>query len=133
MSIRCVHCDGEHETIDEVRACAERHPNHPEPAAAGPMHCGQRMIPIVYGFPSHDMHERSGRGEIRLGGCLVGAFSPDWKCPVCGHISFDDAGYKTDGLSHITIGSEIDWVRVPHPPWWTQVKMRLQYWITRDV
>jgi hypothetical protein len=133
MSIRCGHCDGEHEIIDEVRACAERNPYHPEPAAAGPMHCGRRMIPIVYGYPSHDMHESAGRGEIRIGGCMIGGSSPDWECPVCGHISFDAAGHKTGGLAHVTMGGEIDWDRVPDPPWWTKVRMRLQYWITGDV
>ena len=141
VSIRCGHCGDSHETIDDVRACAEQNPYYPEPAAAkyrdpaaaGPMHCGQAMVRIVYGYPTRGTQEAAARGEIRLGGCVIDRFSPDWKCPVCGHASFDRASQDTGGLAHVNMSGEINWDRVPDPPWWTKVRMRLQYWITGDV
>ena len=97
------------------------------------MHCDRRMMPIVYGYPSGEMHEAAANGEMRLGGCMVGRFSPDWECPTCGHVLFNSAGHHKGGLAHINVGAGIDWSKVPDPPWWTKVRMRLQYWITGDV
>ncbi len=41
-------------------------------------------IRILYGYPGGDMWESEQRGEIRLGGCLVGPESPDYECRGCG-------------------------------------------------
>ncbi len=41
-------------------------------------------MPIVYGYPSVEMFEQADRGEIRLGGCVVGDESLDFTCPACG-------------------------------------------------
>ena len=47
--------------------------------------CGQAItpVPILYGYPSNEAFEASMRGEIRLGGCVVGEESPDYACPAC--------------------------------------------------
>lgn len=52
-----------------------------------------KLIPIIYGFPGRDLMEQSGRGEIKLGRCVVrevfdperGFVSGDPKlsCPKC--------------------------------------------------
>ena len=52
-----------------------------------------KLIPIVYGMPSRELMEQSGRGEIELGGCSVtevfdselGFISgdPELSCPKC--------------------------------------------------
>ena len=51
-------------------------------------------VPIVYGLPSIDDHERAQRGEFVLGGCLIGLHEPDPDpshcCTTCG-ASFDAA------------------------------------------
>ena len=52
--------------------------------------CGGRIVPIVYGDPSHEMFMKSMDGEIILGGCLVmvdnegNVVSPQWGCVKCG-------------------------------------------------
>jgi hypothetical protein len=47
--------------------------------------CGSsESVPIVYGYPSADLFEASERDEIRLGGCVVGAESPELECVGCG-------------------------------------------------
>ena len=53
-------------------------PLHPCPR------CGSTdAIRIAYGFPSIEMGEAADRGEIRLGGCIVGPESPDYECFGC--------------------------------------------------
>jgi hypothetical protein len=47
--------------------------------------CGSPdAIRIVYGYPGADMWKAEQRGELRLGGCLVGPESPDFECRGCG-------------------------------------------------
>ena len=40
-------------------------------------------MPIAYGYPSWEMAEAEIRGEVALGGCLVGPESPDFVCREC--------------------------------------------------
>jgi hypothetical protein len=52
-----------------------------------------KLIPIVYGLPGRELIEKSGRGEIELGGCEVSqVFDPELgfisgdaelSCPTC--------------------------------------------------
>jgi hypothetical protein len=42
-------------------------------------------VKILFGFPSYKMFERSERGEIALGGCVLSEESPDYRCLSCGH------------------------------------------------
>ena len=47
--------------------------------------CGSTdAIRIAYGYPSFEMSEAANRGEIRLGGCVIGPESPDFECLGCG-------------------------------------------------
>ena len=47
--------------------------------------CGSTdSIRIAYGLPGIEMAEAEERGEIRLGGCLIGPESPDYECLGCG-------------------------------------------------
>jgi len=101
----CPHCGSSHDTAEEALACAEQSSNDENPAAVAPMHCGHRMIPIVYGLPSPDMGESAGRGEIAIGGCFVGDDSPAWKCTVCGREEVSgDGGLHMGGLGSINLG-----------------------------
>lgn len=48
--------------------------------------CGaQNTVPIVYGYPAPATEEAARRGEIVLGGCIIGPEAPVWACPACGH------------------------------------------------
>ena len=42
--------------------------------------CGARMVRIVYGYPMGDLVERSMRGEVALGGCVVSGFDATHVC-----------------------------------------------------
>jgi hypothetical protein len=42
--------------------------------------CGAALIRIAYGFPGDDMIEQAERGEIELGGCLLGESNPQFHC-----------------------------------------------------
>ena len=45
--------------------------------------CGSsNVIPVVYGYPSPEGFAAAARGEIKLGGCVVGDY--DWSCGDCG-------------------------------------------------
>lgn len=47
--------------------------------------CGSReVIPILYGLPGFELSEAAERGEVVLGGCLIGDESPDYECRGCG-------------------------------------------------
>jgi hypothetical protein len=38
---------------------------------------------IVYGYPGLDLFEAEQRGELVLGGCLIGDESPEFQCRDC--------------------------------------------------
>ncbi|MDW3217120.1 MAG: hypothetical protein R8F63_00795 [Acidimicrobiales bacterium] len=47
--------------------------------------CGDdAVIPIEYGMPGPEMQAAAERGEIALGGCVIGPENPNWRCVVCG-------------------------------------------------
>lgn len=47
--------------------------------------CGSReVVEIIYGLPDIDLWEAQVRGEVALGGCIVGPESPDYECRGCG-------------------------------------------------
>ena len=41
-------------------------------------------IRIAYGYPDIELRHAEQRGEIVLGGCVIGAESPDFECRYCG-------------------------------------------------
>lgn len=45
--------------------------------------CGARAVPIAWGLPGPDLFEESARGEVAIGGCLVGDDDPDYSCESC--------------------------------------------------
>jgi hypothetical protein len=44
-------------------------------------------VPIVYGLPGPDIFEAAERGEVAIGGCVIGRpdGDPHWACPACQH------------------------------------------------
>lgn len=47
--------------------------------------CGEaKTIPIVYGMPGPELFEAAERGEVVLGGCVLGDENPVWQCKACG-------------------------------------------------
>jgi hypothetical protein len=44
---------------------------------------GSAIVPIVYGLPGGALIDAAGRGEILLGGCIVGP--QEWACLDCGY------------------------------------------------
>jgi Zn finger protein HypA/HybF involved in hydrogenase expression len=48
--------------------------------------CGSnKTIPILYGYPSKQMHKAAERGFIGLGGCIVDDSNPEFRCKECRH------------------------------------------------
>ena len=46
--------------------------------------CGSNeAVRILYGYPTFEAAEAERRGEVVLGGCLVGEESPDFECRSC--------------------------------------------------
>jgi transposase-like protein len=46
--------------------------------------CGASdVIPIVYGLPTYETHQRAESGEFALGGCFLSDESPGWLCQAC--------------------------------------------------
>ena len=45
--------------------------------------CGTRLVPYVVGLPDPDLWEAAERGEVVLGGCLLGPWTPSAVCPIC--------------------------------------------------
>jgi hypothetical protein len=46
--------------------------------------CGSTdAIEIVYGYPDPGMSAAAERGEIALGGCMVGPEAPEYECRGC--------------------------------------------------
>ena len=48
--------------------------------------CGEplKRVRILYGLPTLEAEERETRGEVVLGGCLVGDDDARWACAACG-------------------------------------------------
>jgi hypothetical protein len=58
--------------------------------------CHSRSVArIVYGLPSKSAMRAKERGEIVLGGCVVGDDPPRWRCLACGH-DFGRLGPRTE-------------------------------------
>ena len=47
---------------------------------ACPACAAEAPVRIAYGYPTGDMFGASQRGELALGGCVVGSDSPTWAC-----------------------------------------------------
>src|SRR5687767_8691313 len=44
---------------------------------------GSAVAPIVYGLPDAGLMESASRGEVEIGGCVVGP--QEWACVGCGY------------------------------------------------
>ena len=57
----------------------------PEPITARCPSCGKiaRMTPIVFGYPGVELWTAERRGEVVLGGCVVGPTDPTHRCVAC--------------------------------------------------
>lgn len=58
---------------DDHKAATDQAPRCPE--------CGERGIPIAYGFPLPELFEEGARGEVILGGCVTGLDDDTHGCP----------------------------------------------------
>jgi predicted RNA-binding Zn-ribbon protein involved in translation (DUF1610 family) len=59
--------------------------NTPEAPPRACPQCGSTdAVRIVYGYPTVELFEAEQRGEVSLGGCVVGNESPDYACRSCG-------------------------------------------------
>jgi len=69
--------------------------------------CGERNpVPIIYGYPYHEMFLASERGEIELGGCIVEVDSPTHHCRRCGRNWAETVGPRVEGAAAITFGRD---------------------------
>jgi hypothetical protein len=62
--------------LSVMRSTTTGLPPCPECGASDP-------VRIVYGYPSPETFAASERGEVRLGGCVVGPESPEFACRAC--------------------------------------------------
>ena len=46
--------------------------------------CGGKVVIINYGEPTYEAYQAEQRGELVLGGCLIGPDAADWQCVQCG-------------------------------------------------
>jgi transposase-like protein len=48
--------------------------------------CGAEAVPVAYGYATSETAEEADRGEVVLGGCVVGLpdGDPSWACLSCG-------------------------------------------------
>lgn len=53
---------------------------------------------VVYGYPSEELIKRARRGEVILGGCLIGGEDPQWLCRQC-ESSREDIFESSEGVS----------------------------------
>ena len=44
---------------------------------------GDRLVPIVYGYPRLSIRLASGLGRVKLGGCMPSRDNPKWFCKRC--------------------------------------------------
>jgi hypothetical protein len=47
--------------------------------------CGGEEVRIVYGLPGPEVAEAAERGEVALGGCVIGDDDPNLQCRACGN------------------------------------------------
>ena len=50
--------------------------------------CGAPAVEIAYGYPSLELFDAADRGEVVLGGCVIGDFSPTHMCTNEGQHEF---------------------------------------------
>lgn len=52
-------------------------------------HCpkcnGKSVVSILYGMPTPEALKKAERGEVKLGGCVIEADSPNFSCKSCGY------------------------------------------------
>lgn len=46
--------------------------------------CGNKVVVIQYGEPTAETFAAEEKGELVIGGCLIGPNSADWQCIKCG-------------------------------------------------
>lgn len=70
-------------SIDRGRHSTEVHvgeiPRTPPGGRKCPV-CGAPGVRIVYGMPGGELFEAANRGEVVLGGCVIGGDDPDFAC-----------------------------------------------------
>jgi hypothetical protein len=47
--------------------------------------CGGKGVRIVYGLPGPELGDAAERGELALGGCVIGDDDPNLQCRACGN------------------------------------------------
>jgi len=47
--------------------------------------CGGKGMRIVYGLPGPELADAAERGELALGGCVIGDDDPNLQCRACGN------------------------------------------------
>jgi hypothetical protein len=65
----------------DARALVEVDPQPGFPPC--PACAATEVVPITYGYPDLELGQAEERGEIVLGGCLVGPESPEYECRNC--------------------------------------------------
>lgn len=73
------------------------HGRHPAGIAVHCPACHRTVlpVPILWGYPTPDGMEAAERGDVVLGGCLVGDLDPTHVCPTCAArlMRFEDGEY----------------------------------------
>lgn len=72
-------------TTSAARSAPVRIGPMPRPDERCPRCAASDQIPIVYGMPDAATGRAAARGELVIGGCVVGPDAPDRRCWACGH------------------------------------------------
>ena len=59
--------------------------NMPKRRPLCPLCVSNKVVPILYGMPTHGAWEEANRGKFEIGGCCVSDGSPKWHCQACDH------------------------------------------------
>lgn len=67
---------------DELDEFLGYEPNCPE--------CGEKLVKIVYGFPSNKVFEQAEKKQVYLGGCEIDDNNPTYHCYKCDKNFYED-------------------------------------------
>ena len=81
--------------------------------------CGaEKVVSILYGYPSEKLEEIAIAGEVVLGGCVSTDCDPSWQCSSCGmHIYHEKlrSRFRKNQNAFYYVDTTDDWVKSVHP------------------
>lgn len=97
------------------------------PGEACPACGADALVPIVYGFPTYDAAQAEDRGELVIGGCVLGFDDPTHQCKTCGHRTTstsggDDVPKRTYEVLYVIEATDDDAARLAANAAWSAIE-----------